>query len=255
MSVCQLKALLGRSSHTAPCRRGRKNRRFPMPAALEQTQLPLCCPCGSGEFYRRGLCEPCYNRGRRSRARFGGGREKVLARDRYLCRVCQALRAARRPPPPARQRPFRTDHPLPDVERVLWLVPVKRLRSGLCPGYARALPLAPLRSLADGGLDQLGNGRAAKARLGSRRGRRDRPRKGKPLSLRVPGARRSGVRPGYWLTLRQVQQLLAEPHPETKKGLGDRVLLGLLVGCWLWRGELPGWFSPMSLNARGERGT
>ena len=56
----------------------------------QKTQLPLCCPCGSGELYRRGLCETCYNRGRRSRARFGGGRERVLARDHYLCRVCRA---------------------------------------------------------------------------------------------------------------------------------------------------------------------
>ena len=60
-----------------------------MPAALEQ-QLPLCCPCGSPSLYRRGLCKGCYNRGRRSRSRFGGGRERVLARDRYLCRVCLA---------------------------------------------------------------------------------------------------------------------------------------------------------------------
>ena len=60
-----------------------------MPAAHQQ-QLPLCCPCGSPDLYRRGLCEICYNRGRRSRARFGGGRERVLARDRYLCRVCRA---------------------------------------------------------------------------------------------------------------------------------------------------------------------
>ncbi len=56
----------------------------------QQQQLPLCCPCGSPDLYRRGFCEACYNRGRRSRARFGGGRERVLARDRHLCRVCQA---------------------------------------------------------------------------------------------------------------------------------------------------------------------
>ena len=47
-------------------------------------------PLRQGELYRRGLCETCYNRGRRSRARFGGGREKVVARDHYLCRVCLA---------------------------------------------------------------------------------------------------------------------------------------------------------------------
>ena len=56
----------------------------------------------------------------------------------------------------------------------------------------------------------------------------------------VPGARRSGVRTGNWLTLQQAQQLLASPDPETTKGLRDRVLLGLLVGCGLRRGELAG---------------
>ena len=56
----------------------------------------------------------------------------------------------------------------------------------------------------------------------------------------VPGARRSGVRTGNWLTLEQARQLLAEPDPETTKGLRDRVLLGLLVGCGLRRGELAG---------------
>lgn len=61
-----------------------------MTAESQQHQLPLCCPCGSPDLYRRGLCEACYNRGRRDRARFGGGRERVLARDRHLCRVCHA---------------------------------------------------------------------------------------------------------------------------------------------------------------------
>ena len=56
----------------------------------------------------------------------------------------------------------------------------------------------------------------------------------------VPGARRSGVRTGNWLTLEQARQLLAAPDPETIKGLRDRVLLGLLVGCGLRRGELAG---------------
>ena len=56
----------------------------------------------------------------------------------------------------------------------------------------------------------------------------------------VGGARCSGVRTGNWLTLPQAQQLLAAPDPETIKGLRDRVLLGLLVGCGLRRGELAG---------------
>ena len=54
----------------------------------QKIQLPLCCPCGRGELYRRGLCEPCYNCRRRDRARYGGGREGVLARDHRTCRVC-----------------------------------------------------------------------------------------------------------------------------------------------------------------------
>ena len=66
----------------------------------------------------------------------------------------------------------------------------------------------------------------------------------------VPGARRSGVRIGNWLTLQQAQRLLAEPDPETTKGLRDRVLLGLLVGCGLREGNWRGWSSAMWRNAR-----
>ena len=56
----------------------------------------------------------------------------------------------------------------------------------------------------------------------------------------VSGDRRSGVRSGNWLTLEQARRILAVPDPATKKGLRDRVLLGLLVGCGLRRGELAG---------------
>ncbi len=56
----------------------------------------------------------------------------------------------------------------------------------------------------------------------------------------VSGAHRSGVRSGNWLTLEQTRRFLAVPDPATKKGLRDRVLLGLLVGCGLRRGELAG---------------
>ena len=38
----------------------------------------------------------------------------------------------------------------------------------------------------------------------------------------VPGARRTGVRTGNWLTLPQAQRLLAAPDPETTKGLRPR---------------------------------
>ncbi len=50
-------------------------------------QIPLCCPCGSFQLFCGGWCRACYGRRRRSRARFGGRREKILARDHYQCRV------------------------------------------------------------------------------------------------------------------------------------------------------------------------
>ena len=59
-----------------------------MPSAVtpsQKMQLPLCCPCGSPDLYRRGLCEGCYNR-----ARFAGKRERILERDHRTCRVCLA---------------------------------------------------------------------------------------------------------------------------------------------------------------------
>ena len=56
----------------------------------------------------------------------------------------------------------------------------------------------------------------------------------------VSGARRSGARSGNWLTLEQARRLLAVPDPASIKGLRDRVLLGMLVGCGLRRGELAG---------------
>ena len=78
---------------------------------LPLQQLPLCCPCGETALYRRGLCVPCYNRRRRERARFAGQRDRVLARDRGLCRVCRA------PAPPALEPALVADHPLPGVPR------------------------------------------------------------------------------------------------------------------------------------------
>ena len=53
-------------------------------------QIPLCCPCGSFRLFYRGWCRACYGRRSRSRARFGGLREKILARDHHRCRVCGA---------------------------------------------------------------------------------------------------------------------------------------------------------------------
>ena len=56
-----------------------------MAAAL---QIPLCCPCGSFQLFCGGWCRACYGHRSRSRSRFGGLRERVLARDHYQCRVC-----------------------------------------------------------------------------------------------------------------------------------------------------------------------
>ena len=46
-------------------------------------QIPLCCPCGTFQLFCREWCRACYGRRCRSRARFGGLREKILARDHY----------------------------------------------------------------------------------------------------------------------------------------------------------------------------
>ncbi len=98
-----------------------------MNLAAQENQLPLCCPCGSPELYRRGLCYGCYNRRRRDRARFAGSREKVLARDRRLCRACHArlhrLRAI--------------DRWVPDLLEKLW--------AEQHPGSPRQLQLPPTR--------------------------------------------------------------------------------------------------------------
>ena len=55
---------------------------------------------------------------------------------------------------------------------------------------------------------------------------------------RVKGAKSAGVRAGNWLTLDQAERLLELPDRSTKKGLRDRALLALLVGCGLRREEL-----------------
>ncbi len=51
-------------------------------------QIPLCGPCGTFQVFCGGWCLACYQRRARSRARFGGLRERVLARDHHQCRVC-----------------------------------------------------------------------------------------------------------------------------------------------------------------------
>jgi len=55
---------------------------------------------------------------------------------------------------------------------------------------------------------------------------------------RVKGVRSAGVRVGNWLTLRQAQALLNAPDIATRKGLRDRAVLAILLGCGLRRSEV-----------------
>lgn len=53
----------------------------------------------------------------------------------------------------------------------------------------------------------------------------------------VKGARREGRRTGNWLTREQAQMWLNAPDQKTLKGVRDRALLALLIGCGLRRAE------------------
>src|ERR1051326_3772105 len=57
---------------------------------------------------------------------------------------------------------------------------------------------------------------------------------------RVRGARHLGEKTGNWLSREQAERLLELPDRSTRKGLRDRALLALLVGCGLRREELAG---------------
>jgi site-specific recombinase XerD len=48
---------------------------------------------------------------------------------------------------------------------------------------------------------------------------------------RIKGVKSKGVRVGNWLSLRQAQTLLNTPDVSTKKGLRDRAMLAVLLGC------------------------
>src|SRR5216683_5821093 len=66
---------------------------------------------------------------------------------------------------------------------------------------------------------------------------------------RVKSVKSKGVRVGNRLTLRQAQALLSAPGVETKKGLRDRAILAVLLGCGLRRSEVSALPSPTSNNA------
>lgn len=53
----------------------------------------------------------------------------------------------------------------------------------------------------------------------------------------VKGVRREGRRTGNWLTREQAQQLINAPDTNTLKGLRDRAILAILIGCGLRRQE------------------
>jgi integrase len=55
---------------------------------------------------------------------------------------------------------------------------------------------------------------------------------------RVKGVASKGVRLGNWLTVRQAQALLNAPDATTNKGLRDRAILAVLLGCGLRRSEV-----------------
>ncbi len=55
---------------------------------------------------------------------------------------------------------------------------------------------------------------------------------------RVKGVKSQGVRSGNWLTKKQAQALLNAPNIETLKGLRDRAILAVMLGCGLRRGEV-----------------
>ena len=56
----------------------------------------------------------------------------------------------------------------------------------------------------------------------------------------VKGMRQEGTRSGNWLAKQQAQQLLNAPDIATLKGLRDRAILALLLGCGLRRTEAAG---------------
>jgi len=55
---------------------------------------------------------------------------------------------------------------------------------------------------------------------------------------RIKGVRSKGVRVGNWLSMRQAQALLNAPDAKTTKGLRDRAILAVLLGCGLRRSEV-----------------
>src|SRR5260370_155094 len=53
----------------------------------------------------------------------------------------------------------------------------------------------------------------------------------------VKGVRQEGIRTGNWLTKHEAQKMLNAPATDTLKGLRDRAILAVLIGCGLRRAE------------------
>jgi len=69
---------------------------------------------------------------------------------------------------------------------------------------------------------------------------------------RVKSAKSVGIRAGNWLSLRQAQTLLSAPDASTLKGLRDRAILVVLLGCGLRRSEVAA-LTLSQLQLRDER--
>ena len=74
---------------------------------------------------------------------------------------------------------------------------------------------------------------------------------------RVRSAKSVGIRAGNWLSVRQAQRLLDAPDVSTVRGLRDRAILAVLLGCGLRRSAKPtvrcGWILIRDTSIRRER--